>query len=75
MDRLRFVVAMFVIVLPIVVRNNAGADGPVILTILTSNYHYWCRCYSPMYGRHVTDISQIGWFSRLGVYASWPIST
>ena len=67
MDRLRSVVAMFFRALPIVVRQNVGADSPVILTPHTYNYGYWCGHYSPKYGRHVTEMSQIGRFSRLGV--------
>ena len=75
MDRLRSVVAMFVNLLPIVVRQNVNADSPVILNPQTSYYAHWCGCYSPIYGRHVRKMSQIGWFSRLGVCDSWPIST
>ena len=67
MDRLRSVVAMFVNVLPIVVRQNVGADSPVIFTSHTYNHSYWCEHYSPKYGRHVTEMSQIGRFDRLGV--------
>ena len=75
MDRLRFVVAIFVNVLPIVVRKNVGADTRVILKPQTYHYDHWSGCYSPIYGRHVTEMSQIGWFSRLCVRDSWPIST
>ena len=75
MDRFRSVVAMFVNVLPIVVRQNVGADSPVILTPHTYHLDYWSGCYSLTYGRPVTEMSEIGMLSRLGVRDSWSIST
>ena len=60
---------------PIIVRKNVSADTCVASILQTSHYDYWCGCYSPIYGRHITEMSHIGWFSRPFVRDSWPICT